>query len=810
MSSARSARLAVLVLLGAPTVASGRAADPSPPAVAASPQHKAEVEQAELELEATEEEHSAATSRLDLSNLVTSAAKSVTTVQEAPAIVTVITAEDIRRRGYRTVNDVLADIPGWASYPGEHGVVTLPSVRGTIQAALLLRDGVSLTSPWEGVQITNRVVPLESIKRIEVVSGPGGVLWGANSFLGIINLITKDAEDVDGVEANLGYGDGPGNKSDLRGYVMAGKAFFGGRLKVFQHVSYESYVGPEKTMRQLVLTSPPPQPSGPASYGPALTSDIDRSWIAHLDGKYAVGPVSLSYNLPLTRLRYPLTFLGVVVNKGVSPTVGAGELPGLSPGSPRPFGPSSATDPYGLNRDMIVDWTDRNVLLDYKARSSDGKLGANAKAFLVDFNRDFTYFQILAASQLLPGGLTFRVDSTIRRYGSSLDFDVQATERLRLLVGGEGFRETYTNGVADFPAPEPGRLPFACPRTASGPTPSDLGGFDPGHAGPDGSARPAIACKIPFTFDADRIVGSGYANAQLRLAPSLMLDGGVRVQAAGGQRGYDAQFLRSGGLVWGFLPGWHAKVNYAEGFRPPVFNNTNSNGEAVEFAGRPNLEPETSRAGQVEINTRLSSSSTWLRDLSMRADVSYTVLDHVIVIADGRYQNSARRGITNGEFLAQLNLRGDHALQLGYTYLRVTSEDRGEWKSLPHNWVTANAIVGVLRKYLDVNVGVLVAASHEDPNRIPDQTAPSILPGVQDAQTTNLALDRIGSLAILQLGVRARNLFGGKVEIAANLYNALDQHYYTQDNFYELAPRLEMLPNPGDRIRFFAEMIFRP
>ena len=52
---------------------------------------------------------------------------------------------------------------------------------------------------------------LETIKSIEVVTGPGGVLWGANSFLGIVNLISKDADDINGLEAGIGYGDGDGS-----------------------------------------------------------------------------------------------------------------------------------------------------------------------------------------------------------------------------------------------------------------------------------------------------------------------------------------------------------------------------------------------------------------------------------------------------------------------------------------------------------------------------------------------------------------------------------------------------------------------
>src|SRR5262249_36172990 len=133
---------------------------------------------------------------IDLANVVTSAAKGVTTVQEAPAIITIITADEIKARGFKWLGEALGTVPGWLSSNVLGNQGTLPHVRGVVQAVLVLRDGVSMFDPFGNVAWTSREVPIENIKRIEVVTGPGGVLWGANSFLGITNLITKDAEDV--------------------------------------------------------------------------------------------------------------------------------------------------------------------------------------------------------------------------------------------------------------------------------------------------------------------------------------------------------------------------------------------------------------------------------------------------------------------------------------------------------------------------------------------------------------------------------------------------------------------------------------
>src|SRR5262249_27277321 len=136
---------------------------------------------------------------IDLANIVQSAAKGVTTVQEAPAIVTVVTADEIRERQFQDLAQVADNTPGWQRIGLAHSNIPLPTVRGQVQAVQFLHDGLSLFDPMVNTPTINRVQPMELIKRVEMITGPGGVLWGSNSLLGIMNVITKDAEDVDGV-----------------------------------------------------------------------------------------------------------------------------------------------------------------------------------------------------------------------------------------------------------------------------------------------------------------------------------------------------------------------------------------------------------------------------------------------------------------------------------------------------------------------------------------------------------------------------------------------------------------------------------
>jgi outer membrane receptor protein involved in Fe transport len=155
---------------------------------------------------------SAQDSALDLANVVQSASKGVTTVQEAPAIVTVVTADEIKERQFHILADAVDSAPGWYRAGLLHGTLETTLVRGQPQAVQFLHDSMPLLEPSINAQATNRIQPMEIIKRIEMITGPGGVLWGSNSLLGILNVITKDAEDVDGFETGATLGGGIGDR----------------------------------------------------------------------------------------------------------------------------------------------------------------------------------------------------------------------------------------------------------------------------------------------------------------------------------------------------------------------------------------------------------------------------------------------------------------------------------------------------------------------------------------------------------------------------------------------------------------------
>lgn len=137
-----------------------------------------------------------------LLNVVVTASKQEESVVEAPAIVEVITAEDIRRRGCRTVGEALRSVPGIAIIDdhvnwnvGVRGVYAEPGAASAIIKLMINGQPVAFR-PTSANVFGHELIPIAAVKRIEVVRGPGSALYGANAFLAVINVITHDPSDL--------------------------------------------------------------------------------------------------------------------------------------------------------------------------------------------------------------------------------------------------------------------------------------------------------------------------------------------------------------------------------------------------------------------------------------------------------------------------------------------------------------------------------------------------------------------------------------------------------------------------------------
>lgn len=141
---------------------------------------------------------------------VVSAARRSEPLRDAPSAIYVITAEDIRRSGYRSLPEILRLAPGVEVARNSSHTWTI-SIRGfnsdLSNKLLVLIDGRSVYSPlFAGVFWDAQDTFIQDIERIEVIAGPGGTLWGANAVNGVINIVTRSAWESQGAVMDVGAG----------------------------------------------------------------------------------------------------------------------------------------------------------------------------------------------------------------------------------------------------------------------------------------------------------------------------------------------------------------------------------------------------------------------------------------------------------------------------------------------------------------------------------------------------------------------------------------------------------------------------
>lgn len=142
---------------------------------------------------------------------ITLAAGSAQSLRRAPAVATVITADDIAAMGAADLDEVLESVPGLHVSRVAQGYSPQYVIRGIYSEfnpqTLVLQDGVPITMLYVG----NRGnvwggLPLDNVARIEVIRGPGSALYGADAYAGVINIVTKTAADQLGTTVGVRAG----------------------------------------------------------------------------------------------------------------------------------------------------------------------------------------------------------------------------------------------------------------------------------------------------------------------------------------------------------------------------------------------------------------------------------------------------------------------------------------------------------------------------------------------------------------------------------------------------------------------------
>ncbi len=224
---------------------------------------------------------------------VTTASKVAEPAALAPASVTVISEEEIRRSGARDLADVLRTVVGIELTRDQFGALQIVS-RGLLSPSesnqiLLLLDGVPANIPYYGgASLVYDDLALTGVKRIEVVRGPGSALYGASAFAGVIQVFTRQGDEISGVEASAGGGSFPAAHAS----VLAGTRFEGGSVAIRADVL--SSDGPRIRVEEDAFTGIS-GPAGPVSNAPGTVPTGKEKIHVGVNAKF--GDTSLTASL---------------------------------------------------------------------------------------------------------------------------------------------------------------------------------------------------------------------------------------------------------------------------------------------------------------------------------------------------------------------------------------------------------------------------------------------------------------------------------------------------------------------------------
>ncbi|HEY8948099.1 MAG TPA: TonB-dependent receptor [Rhizomicrobium sp.] len=180
---------------------------------------------------------------------ITSVSKRAQPLSDAPAAIYVITHDDIVRSGAMTIPEMLRLAPNLfvAQTSPSNYIITARGFSGNSAAQnfsdklLVLIDGRSVYNPlFSGMYWDMQDVLPENVERIEVISGPGATLWGANAVNGVINIVTRKSSDTQGGVLEVGAGNLYQSASLQYGGALSDDLTYRAYIKTFRDKSFEA------------------------------------------------------------------------------------------------------------------------------------------------------------------------------------------------------------------------------------------------------------------------------------------------------------------------------------------------------------------------------------------------------------------------------------------------------------------------------------------------------------------------------------------------------------------------------------------
>lgn len=197
---------------------------------------------------------------------------------DVPVPIYIVTAQDIRERGYYTLKDIMNDVPGFVdlSDTNENIVGVRGAYASTTNKILILIDGHRMNSFSLGRYNTDQYLGVDAIQRIEFIQGPGSVLYGTGALMGVVNIITNTGADAEGVFT----------RGTTGSFYNEGSGSWGaqsGDMQIFANFTYLDGEGDEIRQPAAWDIAPVGQTQAP---GVVYWNRYDDNWSALISARY--------------------------------------------------------------------------------------------------------------------------------------------------------------------------------------------------------------------------------------------------------------------------------------------------------------------------------------------------------------------------------------------------------------------------------------------------------------------------------------------------------------------------------------------
>jgi len=598
---------------------------------------------------------------LDVSISIATGSKQ--TLITAPATASVITAKQIRAMGATSLDEVLETVPGLHVSISSIGLDPVYTVRGIQNDSgshvQILLNGISITTPYLSGRTSGFHFPLQAVKQVEVIRGPGSAIYGADAFAGVINIITKGSNEIDGVEV-------------------------GGRIESLDTQDVWSQYGGTYFNWDVAFSFEYQHTNGDS--GRKVTSDLQTTFDGAFGTNASLAPGSLNTQFELYNTHLNLQKEHWNINLWSSNKRDSGTGPGIS----------QALDPKGhIQSDTYlfdISYKNDNILDDW----------------LFESRLSHLYNELDTSLVLFPPGtqLPIDTDGNVDFIGGNL---VTFTDGV---IGEPGRKQKVSNVSLNgiYSGLESHIIRVAAEFKYEDLTASARQNFGPGVIDGlvtpiDGNLTSTTGTPSIYILDTHRSIWAGSIQDEWHFSEDWHLTAGVR---------YD-HYSDFGGtvnprvaLVWDALDSVTYKLLYGRAFRAPSFHELGNINNPV-IIGNPDLTPE------------IIDTFEWVMDYHPTSDIRtalnvfyYEIDDLILSVPDSgattaTYQNARDQRGYGLEWEMQWQVTDKLHLNSNYAWQHSENQDTGDtiamvprqqfylaadWEFLPHwnlhkqlNWV---------------------------------------------------------------------------------------------------------------------------